>query len=63
MAEPEKKGNAEPIPKTAKVESPFWREKIIILVMVGIFAADQVSKALVVQRFETPNDTRQRMDF
>ena len=60
MVEPEEKGNAEPTPKRLEKEIPFWREKIIILVMVGIFAADQVSKALIVQRFETPNDRSER---
>jgi signal peptidase II len=61
VVEPQEKGNAEPIPKKRKMEIPFWREKIIILVMVGIFAADQVSKALIVKRFETPNDSSERV--
>ena len=61
MVEPREKGNEESTPKKAGKEIPFWREKIIILVMVGIFAADQVSKALVVHRFETPNDSSERL--
>ena len=61
MAEPKEKGKAEPPPKQAEMEIPFWREKVIILVLVGIFAADQISKALVVQRFEKPNDSSERL--
>ena len=61
MVESREKGDAESTPKKAGKEIPFWREKIIILVMVGIFAADQVSKALVVEHFETPNDSSERM--
>ena len=61
MVESREKGDAESTPKKAGKEIPFWREKIIILVMVGIFAADQVSKALVVGHFETPNDSSERV--
>ncbi len=56
MVEPEKKGNAEPTPKTTEKEIPFWREKFIIMVLVGIFVADQVSKALIVQHFQKPKE-------
>ena len=40
---------------------PFWREKVILLVCVAIFAADQVTKALVVQHLENPNDANERI--
>lgn len=61
MVESREKEDAESTPKKVGKEIPFWREKIIILVMVGIFAADQVSKALIVEHFETPNDSSERM--
>ena len=61
MVEPGEKGKTELAPQKGEEGIPFWREKIIILVMVGIFAADQVSKALVVQRFEIPNESSERV--
>lgn len=61
MVEHEEKGNTEPTSTNAEMEIPFWREKIIILVMVGIFAADQISKALIVDHFEAPNDSSERL--
>ena len=60
MVEPEEKGKTEWAPQKMEVQVPFWREKIIILVLVGIFVADQVTKALIVQHFETPNDSSER---
>lgn len=40
---------------------PFWREKTILLVCAAILAADQVTKALVVQHLENPNDVNERV--
>lgn len=61
MGESEEKGNEEPAPHEWGLAIPFWREKIIILVLMGIFAADQISKAIVVKQFETPNDSSERV--
>lgn len=60
MGVPKEKGNEEPTHHAGEKAIPFLREKIIILVLIGVFAADQVSKALVVQQFETPNVSGER---
>ncbi len=39
----------------------FARESIILLVCLGIFIADQITKAIVVYHFENPNDSTVRV--
>ena len=61
MAEAEEKGNKETTPKTGKVENKIFREKALFSVMVAVFATDQISKAIIVQNFEIPNDPREKI--
>ena len=61
MGKPEEKWNVEPTSHAGELAIPFWREKIIILVLMVIFAVDHVSKALVVKHFEIPNESSERV--
>ena len=61
MAEPEEKGNTDSTPQTRPMGKPFFREKAIISVLLAVFAADQFSKALVVQYFVTPKESPEKI--
>tara|TARA_Y100000588_G_scaffold380022_1_gene463232 strand:- start:358 stop:924 length:567 start_codon:yes stop_codon:yes gene_type:complete len=59
----EQKGKKEKTQEKGQGAQPLLREKAIILVMLVIFAADQISKALIVQHFAIPNKTSEKVEI
>ena len=48
-------------PQEGQPAQPFWREKLIILVCLGIVVSDQVTKRMIMGHFESPQDPEERV--